>query len=105
MFRCILLTVCVLLFSISSLEQIKPADPRVKTSATSTLRASRVTEQIKIDGILNESAWVNADVISNFSQQEPTRASQRPREQRSRSCSMTSIYTLAFALSTQKRQR
>ena len=71
MFRCLLLTLNILLLSTSGLEQIKPADPRGKTSGTARLRASRVTEQIMIDGVLNEPAWANADVISNFYQQEP----------------------------------
>ena len=42
-----------------------------QTSVSKSLKVSRVTEEIKIEGVLNESAWTSAQVISDFRQQEP----------------------------------
>ena len=44
--------------------------PQVHT-ATRRIEALRVTEAIKIDGVLNESAWSSAQPASDFVQEEP----------------------------------
>jgi len=44
--------------------------PQVDTS-TRRIEALRVTEAIKIDGLLNESAWSSVQPASDFVQEEP----------------------------------
>src|SRR5215203_2190103 len=40
-------------------------------SETLRLNAGRVSEEIKIDGVLNETAWTKTEAITDFRQQEP----------------------------------
>ena len=42
-----------------------------QTADVLRLKAVHVNEEIKIDGVLNETAWTNAETISDFRQQEP----------------------------------
>ena len=69
--RWIFLISVLLCFSAPSLEQPKDSDSAGKQSGDLRHKAARVTEPIKIDGLINETAWTAADVLADFYQQEP----------------------------------
>src|SRR5207244_12022890 len=69
--RLFLATICVLYLRPPGFQQTKNSVPVGSVSPGRRLKAVRAVEQIKIDGVLNETAWTNADVISDFRQEEP----------------------------------
>lgn len=69
--RRLLLFISIICFSAHGFAQTKNAHPAGALPAEHRLKARRVSEQIKIDGFLNEPAWTEAEVISDFYQQEP----------------------------------
>ena len=40
-------------------------------AATKTLRAHRITAPVRVDGVLDDEAWRQADAIDDFVQQDP----------------------------------
>ena len=69
--RLLLLLLGVFLLSTPSFQQPKSSDSLNRRSSDLRLKASRVTDAIKVDGVLNETPWTKANVISDFYQQEP----------------------------------
>ncbi len=56
-----LITICLLLTLFSSIAQIEQKE----------FNAERTTDKIKIDGVLDESTWSNAKILSGFTQRRP----------------------------------
>jgi hypothetical protein len=49
----------------------QPAAAAVAEGERPTVRAVRITEAIRIDGVLDEAAWASAQLVDQFVQQEP----------------------------------
>ena len=61
-----------LLFSFLPISaQTENSNPTKEKPDILRLKAVRVSEEIKIDGVLNETAWTTAETIKDFRQQEP----------------------------------
>src|SRR5258708_25284513 len=69
--RLFLVAISVLCLGAPGFPQTKNSVPTGNASPARRLKAIRVVDQIKIDGVLNETAWTNADVLSDFRQEEP----------------------------------
>jgi hypothetical protein len=67
---------CILLFPITGVtlswaRELTEYNTQVEDSGTRRIKAVRTTEEIRIDGMLNETAWNQAATASGFRQQEP----------------------------------
>src|SRR6266700_3529806 len=83
-FRALLLALSITLFAIVAQAQqtsttdqtqstsAKPAQIAQKNTEARQIQAVRVTDEIKIDGLLDEAAWSLAQAASEFLQQQPT---------------------------------
>src|SRR6184192_1399182 len=69
--RFILVAITMSCLGAPGFQQTKNSVPAGNASSGHRLKALRAVNQIKIDGVLNETAWTNADVISDFRQEEP----------------------------------
>jgi Carbohydrate family 9 binding domain-like len=69
--RLLLILIGLFLLVATGFPQAKPPIEPGKKPPDLRLIASRVSEPVKIDGVLNEAAWTAANVISDFYQQEP----------------------------------
>lgn len=60
-------SICILILLLMLLPTLKLSSQ----STTKTLEAKRIASQIKIDGVLDESAWKSAQIATDFFQYEP----------------------------------
>src|SRR5215216_7503349 len=71
------LLLCILLFLIAGValawaSELTEHNTQIEDSGTRRIKAVRTTEEIRIDGVLNETAWNQAAPASGFRQQEPS---------------------------------
>ncbi|HRH45242.1 MAG TPA: DUF5916 domain-containing protein [Pyrinomonadaceae bacterium] len=65
----IFLSVSIFTFALGQTPVVSPTP--VQTTYVKRISAFRVSEEIKIDGILDETAWTKSEVLADFRQQEP----------------------------------